>query len=703
MREMQIIDERKNDEINDENNKGSEEIIKEIENYDKLSVSLQNEIIMKDSIYYKEKLKKNKNLILIFIGFILTYLFHFLSLESCYEGELRCSLHISWIKFKVFEELISCILLSIIIQLIIFQVVPKIHLIHIIIIFSWSYYYRHGIDYTDHGYFNFFFYFIMIVICNFVVIPLDILLFCSKHRDNKKKIVLIYLGSLFLFIIIIYIYLFNFKANCSEWPKGLNNTSIEYNSTKYGCQIKIPKKCTYKIFDFIQDYTKLKVLDCKQINNKKYKEIFLSHSRSPYVNKSSKRIGIPLTNKDPSCLNYLKRGSPMSDYIFNNLIDMDNKEILDKYYKDKIPEIILDYTDNDKGKLDIDVKFNKTLSEERKKLEINSKPYSDNILLLYIDSVSRANALRKLKKTMSFFEKFMPYKGNFNEKFPSEIFHGFQFFKYHSFHDYTTGNFPLLFYGQKSENYKKIAITKFIKENGYITCLIHDYCELENIDTNHNFTKDEAFDHQFIVCDPNHSDSSLYEIRCLYDKQDFEYFLEYIEQFWRKYKDNRKYVSLIVNHGHEGTLNVIKYLDEIIANFLQRLFDDNLLKDSIIIFISDHGVGMPSIYESYDFYKTEIRLPALFMIVNDRKNISYEKQYKYIQENQQSFITAFDIYNTLGNIIYGDEYENIPNKTIEVDTFKSKRGISLFNKINSKIRFPKNYSDYYGMSKSVCI
>ena len=703
MREMQIINESKSDQTDDENNKGTEELIKDIENYGKLSVSLQNEIIIKDLIYYKEKFKKNKNMILIFISFILTYLFYFLSLESCFDGEGPCSTYVNWIKIKVFEELISCILLSIIIQLIIFQVVPKIHLIHIIIIFSWSYYYRHGIDYTDHGYFNFFFYFIMIVICNFVVIPLDILLFCSKHRDNKKKIVLIYLGSLFLFIIIIYIYLFNFKANCSEWPKGLNNTSIEYNSTKYGCQIKIPKKCTYKIFDFIQDYTKLKGLDCKQINNKKYKEIFLSHSRSPYVNKSSKRIGIPLTNKDPSCLNYLKRGSPMSDYIFNNLIDMDNKEILDKYYKDKIPEIILDYTDNDKGKLDIDVKFNKTLSEERKKLEINSKPYSDNILLLYIDSVSRANALRKLKKTMSFFEKFMPYKGNFNEKYPSEIYHGFQFFKYHSFHDYTTGNYPLLFYGQKKENSKKIVITKFIKENGYITCNINDYCVLEPTHTFKDFTEDEVFDHQFIICDPNNIEMSCNEIRCLYDKQNIEYLLEYVEQFWRKYKDNRKYVSFIVNHGHEGTLNVIKYQDEIIANFLQRLFDDNLLKNSIIIFISDHGVGMPSIYYPYDFYKTEIHLPSLFMIINDRKNITYDKQYKYIQENQQNFITAFDIYNTLGNIIYGDEYENIPNKTLEIDTFKSKRGISLFNKINSKIRSPKNYINYYGMSEFVCI
>ena len=72
----------------------------------------------------------------------------------------------------------------------------------------------------------------------------------------------------------------------------------------------------------------------------------------------------------------------------------------------------------------------------------------------------------------------------------------------------------------------------------------------------------------------------------------------------------------------------------------------------------------------------------LFFIINDRKNISYEKQYKYIQENQQTFITAFDIYNTSGNIIHVDNYENILNKTLKIDSPKSNLGISLFNNIN---------------------
>ena len=532
--------------------------------------------------------------------------------------------------------------------------------------------------------------------------PYNFILFCKK--DNNRKLLLIYLGGTFFLIFsFYYFYLLILKSNCTGWEKGLNNTSLENNSSKYGCQIKIPKTCTFKLFHQLQDYTKIMNINCKSLNNKKLKKIFLSNINSSYISKNTKRFGFPLTNKDPICFNDTFDADVIHKFTFNNIVDMDDKEILDKYFANKLPEIEIDFSDDDNPKLIIDVKFNKSLSDERKSLERNSEPYSNNILLLYIDSLSRANAIRQLKKTMNFFRKFMPYKGGFNKKYPSEKFHSFQFFKYHSFEGYTATNYPFLFYGQKKENYEKNLITKYLKKNGYITCYVHDYCDIENTRTFHNLSIEEVYDHQYLSCDPNERDVSVNIIRCLYGKQNIEYFLNYIDQFWRKYKNNRKYSLLLTNYGHEGTLDVIKYIDIILADFLYKLFEDNLLKDTSVILLSDHGAGMPSIYYLYDFYTIELHLPSFFIIINDRKNISYEKQYKFIQENQQTFITAFDIYNTLGNIIYGDQYINIPNKTIEQDSSKSNLGISLFNKINPKERFPEKYLNYCSMVKDVCI
>ena len=57
--------------------------------------------------------------------------------------------------------------------------------------------------------------------------------------------------------------------------------------------------------------------------------------------------------------------------------------------------------------MNINLYFNKNLSKQRKKLEMKSIPYSSNILVLFFDSVSRANSIRQLKKTLKFFEQFM--------------------------------------------------------------------------------------------------------------------------------------------------------------------------------------------------------------------------------------------------------------------------------------------------------
>ena len=358
-----------------------------LKKYEKAKFNIQNEIRKNDKCngiikFFKCTKEYTKTILLKlskFIVFILTYWLYFLSLEACYEGEGHCSNHIYWIKKKVFEEIISCVFLSIIIQLIIFKKISKLHIIHIIVSFTLFYCYSHGMDFENHGYFNFFLYFIIVAILTSIMAPFNLIIFCMPKIKNKK-LFFIYLGALCFFAILFYFYLFNYKTNCSDWSKGLNNTYIDNNTKKYGCQIQIPTKCSYKIFKYVQDYTKLSGKNCKSLNNKKLKEILLRSSKSPFIKNTSCRIGFPLTNKNP--VPYTQYNQ-IYKFSLNNLVDMDNQELLDKFYKEKIPEIEVDFVeDNDKGKIVIDLKFNKTLSEERKLLENNSEPFSNNIMLL---------------------------------------------------------------------------------------------------------------------------------------------------------------------------------------------------------------------------------------------------------------------------------------------------------------------------------
>ena len=406
------------------------------------------------------------------------------------------------------------------------------------------------------------------------------------------------------------------------------------------------------------------------------------------------KFGYPLTNnvegqKDGKDDIILKR------YTSNNLIDMD-KTLPPGLPK---PEYIIDFSKDPLGDFEINLNYNETLSMERRNLEKNSNPYSDNILILYIDSVSRINALRQLKKTINFFNKFISYKGGNNKKFPNEKFRSFQFFKYHAFDGHTTENFPKLFYGNDKSAKDLVRINKYIKENGFVTCFSADYCAKDVTRSGHDLSKDELYDHQLVLCDPNLPDFNSLRKRCLYGKLNSYHLYEYTNQFWRKYPNNKKFALITSLDGHEGTLEIIKYTDEVIYDFLNSLYNDNLLKDSTIILMSDHGCTMPSVYYLYDFYKIEGRLPMLYMIINDRKNVDYEQQYFNIQKNQQTFITGYDIYNTISNIIYGEYYINIPNKTNSHDTPKSPKGQSLFENINQKERKSKNYEE---MKTTVC-
>ena len=618
--------------------------------------------------------------------FFASYCFFFLSLEKCISGDDICSQKWEWMKLKAEQLIISTILIIFLMTLIIYKIISKLHLLHFALTFTSFYYYSHSVFFHDHGGFNLIALFIVLFI-TLVLIFIIKFIFSIFTEEYKYKIL-----SILILVLLNNVFIDPF--NCDDWAKGLNNTYIENDINKHGCRIRIPKQCDFKLIGYTQDLSRISHTSCSD-KKKDSKATILKYSKSPYINKNTTKFGFPLTNNEEGRRDG-KESTVLKGYTAKNLIDMDKINVND-FAK---PEYIVDFSKDPFGELSINLNYNESLSIERKKFEKNSNPYSDNVMILYLDSVSRVNSMRKLKKTLNFFEQFMPYKGGHNTKYPEENFHSFQFFKYHSFRGNTYQNFPKIFYGNFHKVKNFVRITKYYKQNGYVTCYVSDYCCKDNARTHHNLTQEEMADHQFLLCDPNAANFNFPKKRCLYGNINMYYFTRYIDQFWRKYENNRKLSILVVNDAHEGTLEPIKYIDEVIYDFLNSLYEDNLLKKSSIFLVSDHGTVMPSVYYLYDFFNIEIRLPMLYILVNDRKNTDYNQQYFNMHENQQILITAFDIYNTFGNILYGDNYINIQNKTKFTDTPKSAIGISLFEKINSKERKPRKYGY---MDRHICI
>lgn len=80
-----------------------------------------------------------------------------------------------------------------------------------------------------------------------------------------------------------------------------------------------------------------------------------------------------------------------------------NNLILIKSLNNSIPEVSFDFTKNKIGDININLYFNQTLNNERMKLESNIQPYSNKILIVFIDSISKANSQRQLKKNNEIF------------------------------------------------------------------------------------------------------------------------------------------------------------------------------------------------------------------------------------------------------------------------------------------------------------
>ena len=195
-----------------------------------------------------------------------------------------------------------------------------------------------------------------------------------------------------------------------------------------------------------------------------------------------------------------------------------------------------------------------------------------------------------------------------------------------------------------------------------------------------------------MFCDPNYSsEDSPYPIftgpygilrKCLYGLDTFKYLIEFGKQFWNLYQDNKKYLRLSFQDGHEPTGQVIGYIDEHLYNYLNELYEKNLLNDTAIFLLSDHGNSYFN-YVYYYIFKSDDSLiertyGTLFIILPSNKK-NYDSIYNNIHRNQQTLVSPFDIHDTLIHIIFGNNTQY--NKEIY-----SHKGDSLLSEFDGKSR-----------------
>ena len=497
--------------------------------------------------------------------------------------------------------------------------------------------------------------------------------------------------------------------SCEYWAKGLNNSFIDNKSKDYPCFINIPEKHSCflseigKYFDLTNRYRPT-CLDAKLLASEKRK--YIERFKNLKYAKESKmnHFGYPLTNDGrfgPDDFNtwFYRKRKDFKKEILKNMIFMDLYNSDKKKYYPNInrPEIEVLFNGT-KGKIIINIERNKSLIKIRDKIKNKYKLLYKNILIIFLDTVSRSHFFRKFPKTVMFLNQFSKYEKNFFKKNMTI----FQYFKYNSIRPYTDPNLKAAYYGAKIDG-KGTHFANFFKNKGYIIGRANTHCEKEAASNPDNITNliHCLWDHESLSlpCDDifEYSGISTFLKRCLFGKELNQYSLEYLESFWVSYITQYKMFLFQSNDGHEPTGELIGHFDEILYNFLLKFYNKGWFKDTAIIFFSDHGQhlnGPLYILDSQDFFY-ERGLPLLFILLPNDNKLYLKNKYEIIKSNQQTFITAFDIYNTFIHLSLGEDKENEKKFT--------PFGESLLKTINYRERFCESFIYKSQITRYGCI
>ena len=645
---------------------------------------------------------------LIILGFnILSFVLYLVALSPC-ENVLECyGLGLKFFYLVAFLAFLSCLIVTLLLFLCFYTGKHYLHFAYVIPIFLFFFNHFNGTDNIDHGKYNFigFTLFFIGLMSLFGTISL---FRCLVIRKMFKTMAII------IICIIIFIILYNtnqiLNLDCEGWNAGLNNTKINEKDRDYPCHIMQPgkNKCYMNALNGVFDFSRISGYTCTMDKLRNGERDLFIELLDP-KQKTKYHFGFPITTRQKFYPTNSATLEEFQDSIYKNIIDMEkfNEQNYPNEPKPEV-ELIFNKTSN-RGKINMHLIRNETLSAERKQRAKSTTSLYENVLILYLDAISRPNFYRKLNKTVEFLNQFTRYDTNPETK----NFTVFQFFKYNTIKSHTLPNIKPMFYGIQYTDPNGTNLVKYYKEQGFVTGHTGTTCGREIFGVKLNEDGDyvryldyDSWDHENIAmfCDfnffsckfPIERGINSYFRRCLYGQPAFTYAMEYTKQFWEAYPDNKKFFRIHINEGHDGSNELLRYLNDPLYEFIKMFYDNGWLNNTFIMLMSDHGTHLPgpfTIINSQD-YKIEKTLGTLFLMMPNNAMLYKNGMYDEIWQNQQTYVTPYDIHDTLIHLGVGEN---------EKYAFAySKKGQSLLKYIDYNERYCENKKLKYEFEEGNC-
>nr|CAD7570537.1 unnamed protein product [Timema californicum] len=307
---------------------------------------------------------------------------------------------------------------------------------------------------------------------------------------------------------------------------------------------------------------------------------------------------------------------------------------------------------------------------------------SVNVLILGVDAVSRLNLHRQMPKTVNFLNNLK----------------AIEMLGYNKVGDNTFPNMVPVLSGLKEEelngtcwsNEKDVFdscpwIWKNFSDIGFRTAFGEDAVWMGIF----NYLK-RGFDrqptdyymrpYQKLVEDEIGHTKRLNAKLCIGSQMTLQVFLRYVSKFVRTMSLKRHFSFFWGSSLTHDNLNYPKFGDKVYEDFLRELFVSGSLNNTVLVFLSDHGIRWGGIRGTYQG-RLEERLPFLFFSFPEWFRERYSIALTNMRRNSRRLTTPFDLHSTLKDLIDLQilQDNSIKRRTRELNSLVTvPRGISLF-------------------------
>lgn len=323
-------------------------------------------------------------------------------------------------------------------------------------------------------------------------------------------------------------------------------------------------------------------------------------------------------------------------------------------------------------------------------------PKPPSILMLMVDTISRAHFVRNFPLTSALLEE-LHFGGKYTltqQLLHNVIARG------------TAPNYGGLLSGQPTNHHIHVSdhdswLWNVLKrDRGYVTAAASDgnarelllpwRQDVDNIDyTLFDVLASRSYTNNVFACGD-------WGRLCAGQKDAHVHMLEYMFQVQMEHRDRPALMMMHLSAGHEATMRASRSYDRDFYSHILRLQRANLLEETVVLIVGDHGTQTGRFYATR-MGSTEYKMPAAFMLTP--RNAFSKKSETTLHLNQKRLTTAYDLHRTLWHMALYPELpphptekhtNDLSHKLFETSDNSFLGGLTVHN-ANFQLRKPTRY------------